>query len=173
VSLPFRPLPYSLAHYLKYIAAFYGDWRCRFYFSRHLEKQTDDLPEHSKLMKSAITILIADRNPNVREFLKREMLSENYRAVCAEDAKTMFKLVSGLSRVDVVIVDPDLPDMEAPEVLGKLWEKWPLLPVIIHSLFEENGFSSRPDSALFIEKRGRSIEAIKRVVREKNVGRRV
>jgi DNA-binding NtrC family response regulator len=117
-------------------------------------------------MGAKITILIADRNPNVRGFLKREMASENYRVICAEDAKTMFKLVSEPFMVDVLVLDPNLPDMEAPDVLDKLGRQRPSLPVIIHSLLEENSFSSRLESVLFIEKRGRSIEAIKRVVRE-------
>lgn len=118
-------------------------------------------------MSHKITILIADRNPNVREFLKREMISENYRVLCAEDAKTMFKLTFEPFMVDVLILDPDLPDMEASDVLGKLSVQSPGLPVIIHSFSEENGFSPITDTALFIEKGGGSIEVIKRALKEK------
>lgn len=117
-------------------------------------------------MDRRITILIADRNPNVREFLKREMVSENYRVICAEDAKTMFKLALGPFMVDVLILDPELPDMEASEVLGKLSIQKPALPVIIHSFSEENGCAFLLESFVFIEKGGGSIEVIKRVLKE-------
>jgi len=118
-------------------------------------------------MGRKITILIADRNPNVREFLKREMVSENYRVICAEDAKTMFKIALEPFMVDVLILDPDLPDMEASDVLGKLGVQNPALPVIIHSICEENGLAFLLEPALFVEKGGGSIEIIKRVLRER------
>ena len=117
-------------------------------------------------MDRRITILIADRNPNVREFLKREMVSEDYRVICAEDAKSMFRLALAPFMVDVLILDPDLPDMEASDVLGKLGVQKPGLPVIIHSFSEENRCAFFLDSAVFIEKGGGSTEVIKRVLKE-------
>jgi len=117
-------------------------------------------------MDRKVTILIADRNPNVREFLKREMVAENYRVICAEDAKTMFKLMFDPFKMDALIIDPDLPDMEPPDVLDRLKIHYPTLPVIVHCLLEENGNLRLTSRGVFIEKGGSSIEEIKRVLRK-------
>lgn len=95
------------------------------------------------------------------------MVAEDFRVICAEDAKTMFKLMFDPLQVDVLIIDPDLPDMEPSDVLDRLKIRFPTLPVIVHCLSEENGNLRSMPRAFFIEKGGSSIEDIKRVLREK------
>lgn len=41
--------------------------------------------------ENKFTILIADRNSNVREFLKREMMTEGYRVRLAKDSREVLK----------------------------------------------------------------------------------
>ena len=117
-------------------------------------------------MTEKVTILIADRNPNVREFLKREMTADNYRVILADDAKTLLRTAFESQPVDILIVDPDLPDMESSDIISKLKSRMPPLPVVIHALPEGeidcHGFSS----SIFIEKGSRSIEVIKRFIRD-------
>lgn len=113
-----------------------------------------------------VTVLIADRNPNVRDFLKREMIAENYRVIVADDAKTLLKIAFESPPVDLVIVDPDLPDMEASEIIKKLNSRWPPLPVVIHALPEEEIDYRGLPTEFFVEKGSRSIEIIKRIIHE-------
>ena len=121
-------------------------------------------------MDRKTTIMIADRNRNVREFLKREMVSENYRVICAEDAKTMFKRALEPFMVDVLIIDPNLPDMEPSEIMRRLARRRPVLPIIVHCLSEEDDFSPPTDSVRFVEKGGGSIEVIKQILRDRTAG---
>lgn len=116
-------------------------------------------------MLEQVTILIADRNPNVREFLKREMTAENYHVILADDGKTLLKKAFESHPVDILIIDPDLPDMESSDIISKLKKRVPPLSVVVHALPEGevdcHGFSS----SIFIEKSSRSIEIIKQFIR--------
>ena len=117
-------------------------------------------------MAENITILIADRNPNVREFLKREMAAENYRVMLADDGKTLLKKAFESHRVDVLIIDPDFPDMESSDIFSRLKSRIPPLPVVIHALPEEEFDCQGFCSSIFIEKGSRSIEVIKKTIRD-------
>ena len=117
-------------------------------------------------MAKKVTILIADRNPNVREFLKREMTAENYQVILADDAKTLLKMAFESQPVDILIFDPDLPDMEPAEIISKLECRTPPLPVVIHALPEAEIDYCGCSSSIFIEKGSRSIEVIKRIIRD-------
>ena len=117
-------------------------------------------------MTEKVTILIADRNPNVREFLKREMSAENYRVILADDGKTLLKKAFESHPVDILIIDPDLPDMESSDIISKLKNRVPPLPVVIHALPEGDVDCRGFCSSIFIEKGSRSIEVIKKTIRD-------
>lgn len=113
------------------------------------------------------TILIADRNSRVREFLKREMTEEGHRVLQTEKGKVVINMVYQCFPLDLVILDPDLPDVEQTELLQKIGARIPPLPVVIHAFnSEETNYLSYLKHAIFIEKAGRSIEKLKQVVRE-------
>jgi DNA-binding response OmpR family regulator len=113
-----------------------------------------------------VIILIADRNPNVREFLKREMTAENYRVWVAEDAKSLLYLAFASPPPDLLILDPDLPDMESSEIINRLNERTPKIPTIIHSFPDEERNQSLQNAGVFIEKGSQSVEAVKKAIRE-------
>ncbi|MFH1581628.1 MAG: response regulator, partial [Pseudomonadota bacterium] len=109
-------------------------------------------------MTKKITIMIADRNPHVREFLKREMLAEGYRILLAEKGRDIVKWVYHHDAVDLLILDPDLIDVDESDVLKKLQNRIPALPVIIHSFFSDSEHHRiLLNAAAFIEKKGNSI----------------
>jgi DNA-binding response OmpR family regulator len=113
------------------------------------------------------TILIADRNPHVREFLRREMAAEGYRVCLARNAREL--LEEGLDRngADLLILDPDLPGIDLFPLLRQIERRRPFLTVVVHALPDDQS-SRNPvaTSATFIEKGGSSIEHLKRVVAE-------
>ncbi|MEJ2024951.1 MAG: response regulator [Deltaproteobacteria bacterium] len=118
-------------------------------------------------MKQRYTILIADRNPHVRAFLKREMEAEGYRVELAESRSKVMRMLLGNGPVHLFIMDPDLPDANGMDIIERAHDRIPALPVILHS------FSATPPecSALggktvFVENGGGSIENLKNVAAE-------
>ncbi|NCO60446.1 MAG: hypothetical protein COZ70_08830 [Deltaproteobacteria bacterium CG_4_8_14_3_um_filter_51_11] len=116
-------------------------------------------------MQARATIVVADRNPHVRDFLRREMTSEGYSVKLARNAKELLDIVFAQENIDMAIVDPDLPDEEAAVLLRKLEDRLPPLPVMIHSFAsEEHAYTYPVNIVGFVEKRGNSIEKLKRVI---------
>lgn len=118
-------------------------------------------------MKKNFTILIADRNRHVREFLKREMEAEGYRIRLAKNCQEILKWVWHHEPLDMLILDLNLPDESELGKLEKLQDRIPTLPVVIHSFFSD--YADHPavlTATAFIEKGGSSIENLKKVVYE-------
>ena len=115
--------------------------------------------------KEPFTILVADRNPNVREFLKREMMAEGYRVLQAKNSREVLKQVFSQTPLDLLIFDLDLPDAGEVEIFEKLNDRIPQLPVVLHSFQTDRfNFPEAIISAIFVEKRGNSVERLKKVV---------
>ena len=123
--------------------------------------------DEGKILRSDYTILIADRNSHVREFIKREMTKEGFRVLLAETGKDVMEMVNQCIPLDLVLLDPDLPDMEETELLKKIEDRFPRLPVVIHAFdSEETNYFLYLKQAAFVEKAGQSIEILKQVVIE-------
>lgn len=116
-------------------------------------------------MQRKHTILIADRNPHVREFLKREMTAAGYRILLADKGQDVVRRVYQHEPVDLLILDPDLPDVEESAVLRKIRNRVPALPVVVHTYVSDyETHKDLVDAAAFVEKRGSSIENLRAVV---------
>jgi len=118
-------------------------------------------------MRDKFTILIADRNSHVRRFLQREMTAAGYQVELAESAGQVLKHAFLRKPPDLVIMDPDLPDAEDANLLQRLLDRVPALPVIVHSYPAEYAdAATHPGKVFFVEKRGSSIERLKEVVQQ-------
>lgn len=116
-------------------------------------------------MKKEFTILIADRNPHVRKLLEREIIAEGYRVRLAKNARDVLEWVYHYEPLDLLILDPDLPETEDTLMLKKLNNRIPALPVIVHSyLTDYTGHAAVLKTAVFVEKRGSSIEYLKKLI---------
>ena len=118
-------------------------------------------------MKEKYKILIADRNPHVREFLKREVEAEGYQVHLAKTGKEVLKWAYHQEQIDLLILDLNLPDENELQLLEKLQDRIPALPVVIHSFSSDH--VEKPDilnktSFFFVEKKGNSIEQLKQLV---------
>jgi DNA-binding NtrC family response regulator len=115
--------------------------------------------------KEPFTILVADRNPNVRELLKREMMIEGYRVFQAKDSREVLKRAFGRTPIDLLIFDLDLPDAGEVKIFEKLNDRIPQLPVVLHSFLTDRvNFPEAIIPAVFVEKRGNSVERLKKVI---------
>lgn len=111
--------------------------------------------------------MIADRNRHVREFLRREMIAEGYHVREAKNGQEVLREVYTHEHLDLLILDPDLPDINLSTIFEKLENRIPTLPVVIHGF--PSDYIDDPDvlkKMPFVEKRGDSIEHLKRVVFE-------
>jgi len=113
------------------------------------------------------TILIVDRNPRVRGFLEREMSRAGYRIRLAENACDLLQWPYDRDPVDLVIMDPDLPDAVDSRLMHVLSQRIPQIPVIVHS-HPSQGVIGTDAAAPFIlvEKGGSSVERLKEVAED-------
>jgi len=111
------------------------------------------------------TLLIADRNRHVREFLKRELIAEGYRVKVAKNGQEVLKWAYHQAPLDLLILDMDLPDASEIPVLEIIADRIPVLPVVIHSFSSDYcNHLSYPGITAFVEKSGNSVEQLKKVV---------
>ena len=118
-------------------------------------------------MKKNFTLLIADRNPHVRTFLQREMTAAGYQVRLADTGREVLKRAFQGEPLDLIILDPDLPDADEAHVLEHLLNRIPVLPVVVHTYPSEHGSDSKDmNDVIFVEKKGSSVERLKQVVHE-------
>ncbi len=118
-------------------------------------------------VKKVFTILIADRNPHVRKFLKREMMAEGYGIKVAEKGRQVLEMVYRNESLDLLLLDPDLMDMDGRELLKKLQDRIPTLPVIVHAFPDDyDKIGMDLIGVTFVEKKGDSVEHLKLLVKK-------
>ncbi len=97
-------------------------------------------------------ILIVDDNPNMSSLLADMLEVFDYDSIKAEDGE---KALSELDKApfSLVITDMRMPNMTGLELLDKIKEKYPKLPVVLISGYSieslnNNGQAIRPDGFL-------------------------
>jgi len=106
-------------------------------------------------MDNEFMILIADRNRHVREFLRREFMVEGFRVQVAKDGREVLSMTEGAEPPDLLILDLEMPYLSGLAILGRLRERTPLLPVVIHAfLTEYAGSMDLRHAAALVEKSG-------------------
>lgn len=110
-------------------------------------------------------VLIADRNPRIRNLLKREFTKAGYVVRLAESSKTLLEIVFGPAPLDLLIIDPDFPNTDLTVLSQRLSERVPQLPVILHALDTDLKSIRLPlHLAQLVEKNGCSVENLKKTV---------
>jgi DNA-binding NtrC family response regulator len=116
-------------------------------------------------MNNAYSILIADRNRHVRDFLKRELSAAGYRLQLAKDGREVLRWVRSGELFDLIILDPDLPDAGEIKILKTLQAQMPSVPIVIHTFLAD--YTQLPTdigSLATVVKNGDSIDNLKKVV---------
>lgn len=116
-------------------------------------------------MQKEFNLLIVDRNPHIRNFLKREFLSEGYNVQLAKNGRELLALIYSSTPIDLVIIDPDIQDVSRQNLFKSLEDRVPTLPFVIHGdLFDDFESTSHISKAAFVTKQGSSSETLKDVV---------
>lgn len=112
-------------------------------------------------MKENFTLLIADRNRNIREFLQRELIADGYRVILACDGRQVLKIMQN-EAPDLLILDPDIPYADELKVLEQLQNGNLPTPLVVHTLLPD--YTTHPfiqKAAGFVEKDGNNVNNLK------------
>lgn len=80
-------------------------------------------------------ILIVDDDPSIRLLYKEELEDEGYNVLIASSGEEALRLFED-EDPDLVTLDILMPDMDGIQVLRKLKEKKPRLPVIMSTAYD-------------------------------------
>ncbi len=117
-------------------------------------------------LNSKFRILIADRNRHVREFLRREFLEAGYRVEVARDGREILQKADGGKSIHLLILDPETPYVGELEVLSRIREYHPGLPVVIYTFPGESAeIAGLDQAAVRLDKDG-DTERLKAAVAE-------
>jgi DNA-binding NarL/FixJ family response regulator len=85
-------------------------------------------------------ILVVDDHVLIREALRgvlRELKGESTAILEAPDAAEALRRIEQDADVDLVLLDLNLPDRDGLDVLHELGARWPTLPVVVLSAFQD------------------------------------
>jgi CheY-like chemotaxis protein len=83
------------------------------------------------------TILFADDNKNIREYLRRELEDEGYQVMLARNGAEAIRLM-GRQRLDLVILDICMQTMDGLEAAARIGALWPEVPVVFFTSFDDD-----------------------------------
>ena len=113
-------------------------------------------------MEGRFTILIADRNRHVREFLQRELMAEGYSVKTARNGREVLAMANGRDPPDLIILDLEISPVSGLIILEGLEKRDPPIPVVVYTLLTE--YRDHPlvkKAAAFLEKKGDNVDAFK------------
>jgi DNA-binding NtrC family response regulator len=118
-------------------------------------------------METTYEILIADRNPHIRDFLRRELGASGYTVQMVENSKELLKQIDANTLIRLLILDPDFPAIDSIDLGCRLAGRSPHLPVIMHCVRgADNALDLNDVEVVNIEKNGRSIEVLKQTIHD-------
>jgi DNA-binding NtrC family response regulator len=113
-------------------------------------------------MKKIFTILVADRNPHIRDFVQRELKEAGHRVFTAKNAAQLKGWILRPIQMDALVIDPNIPGMDNYEELRLLLTLRPELPVVFHCFVPDTAsLRDLTEKVVFVEKSGHSIDAVK------------
>ncbi len=116
-------------------------------------------------MQKELVILIAERNPHIRNLVRRELMNEGYYVFTVENVLQLKNYICMRRAPDVLVLDPDLPGSEASTVQGLL-TNFPQVPIIIHGFgADEWKERNRLKPYALVEKTANSISVLKNRIR--------
>lgn len=93
------------------------------------------------------------------------MMAEGYRVQLAKSGREVLDCISRREPYDLLILDPDLPDMDKLSVVTKLQDQFLDLPMVVHIFSSDySHIAELLPRAVFVEKSGSSVEGLKQVV---------
>lgn len=79
-----------------------------------------------------LNVLVVDDEPAIRRFLRTSLGAEGYEVVEAEDGAGALAAIRG-GRIDVLVLDLGLPDMDGLQVVSRLRDQGSTIPIVVLS----------------------------------------
>ncbi len=108
------------------------------------------------------TLVIAERNANIRELLRREFGREGYAVLTAGSGAEVLSHLSLAEKVDILVLDAEMGGPDGSALVPQLERSFPQVPVVLHGFA---GFESGQGGVARVEKDG-DFERLKRTVRQ-------
>ena len=117
-------------------------------------------------MAQTFNILVAERNRHVRDFIRRELAAEGYQVESVRDGHELFTRLTATPLPDILILDLEIPFLSEEDLLARLYDDYPHLPIVIHSFFpDELQPDQGPQAAAILEKK-EDIQRLRETVAE-------
>jgi DNA-binding response OmpR family regulator len=111
------------------------------------------------------TLLVVEDDKNQVELYKQELEDEGYAVVTACDGREAIEKM-GKHRVDLIILDINMPKMDGIEALGKILGKDNTMPVIIHTAYAHYKDNFMTWSAEYYITKSSDLNELKEKIRE-------
>jgi len=116
-------------------------------------------------METQKIILVYDRNPNIRQFLKRELSQKGYKVRVAKTPQEAMKYAYWPIPADAIVMDPEGIYKPLPDFINELEIRVPAVPIIFHDFnVSETKMYIKRENTSFVEKCSESIENIIRAL---------
>jgi DNA-binding NtrC family response regulator len=116
------------------------------------------------MAQSARTILVTERNGNIRELLRRELQRAGYRVLTAADAPAARDILRENAAVDLVILDEELPGAAGEGGLGAIFGIAGGPPVILHAFSQGAGAWLEEAGVAAVVEKGGDLELLSAAV---------
>jgi two-component system, cell cycle sensor histidine kinase and response regulator CckA len=90
-------------------------------------------------------VLVVEDDPDVRAVAHKILARSGLKVRVAEDAETGIRILEEEGGIDLVLTDLVLPRMKGRELVDRIRDRWPALPIIVMSGYAEGSPGSRQD----------------------------
>ena len=113
-----------------------------------------------------LTVLLADRNPRIRDYILRELRSDGHHVLTAKNGDQLIRWLDSSIQLDVIILDPNMPGIDSKDQLELLLSRKPNLLIVFHCLASDHAeLSYKLKKQALVEKNGNSIDGLKQHLR--------
>lgn len=109
-------------------------------------------------------ILVTDTNLHVRNLLKRELQQDGHTIYMAKNKKEVHDHIHGTNKLDIIILDPEVPDLLDKSLLDEIHDRVPQVKIIIHTFIEFFNDLGLDENIHFVEKSAISIGPLKKEI---------
>ncbi len=120
----------------------------------------------SNMKASDIRILIAERNRNIRDFLRREFTRNDFQVLSARDSAELFDILESDNPPHVIVLDADTPNIEGGDMLARIMAARPDIPVVVHGYNGDMPATSAGERAAGVVEKSGNPETLTRTVRD-------
>jgi len=115
-------------------------------------------------MMKPFHILVTDTNLHVRNLLKRELQQDGHTIYMAKNKKEVHDHIHGTNKLDIIILDPEVPDLLDKSLLDEIHDRVPKVKIIIHTFIEFFNDLGLDENIHFVEKSAISIGPLKKEI---------